>query len=328
MSAGVLTISLDFELYWGVHDKCDLDTYRANIEGVHLAAPVILEVFSEYGIHATWATVGFLLCESIQELRIARPDVLPSYERQEYAPYGYIDSLGGGEDAACLIAPGLLAQIQETPHQEIGTHTWSHFYCLEAGVTRESMRSDMAHAKDMAQARGLELTSIVFPRNQYDDSCLDVCRELGVTCYRGNQDHFAYRPNNDEVFNAPWARLARAVDTYISLSGPNSFARPVSVTDTPLNIPASFFLRPFSKKLRLLEPLRLRRLKRAMSHAAKAREVCHLWWHPHNFGRNLDANIAVLRQLLDHYRALAERHGMESLNMGELAKKTPQSEAV
>src|SRR2546426_12614664 len=53
-------ISLDFELFWGVRDVTTLDRYGANLRGVRDAIPAMLRLFSERGIRATWATVGFL----------------------------------------------------------------------------------------------------------------------------------------------------------------------------------------------------------------------------------------------------------------------------
>ena len=46
-----------------------------------------------------------------------------------------------------------------------------------------------------------------------------------------------------------------------------------------MNLPASFFIRPYSKKLFLFNNLKLRRIKNSMTHAAKNREMIHLWWH-------------------------------------------------
>jgi hypothetical protein len=56
-----------------------------------------------------------------------------------------------------------------------------------------------------------------------------------------------------------------------------------------------------------------------MTAAAKAGSVFHLWWHPHNFGLNLDHNLAMLGDILLHYRSLSDRFGMESQCMGDFA---------
>ncbi len=57
---GTLVISLDFELNWGVHDVFTQEQYGENILGAREAIPKILDLFMEYDIHATWATVGML----------------------------------------------------------------------------------------------------------------------------------------------------------------------------------------------------------------------------------------------------------------------------
>ena len=57
---GKFIVSLDFELFWGMQDCVDLAEYEANILGGRKAIPKILALFRKHGIHATWATVGFL----------------------------------------------------------------------------------------------------------------------------------------------------------------------------------------------------------------------------------------------------------------------------
>jgi hypothetical protein len=44
-----------------------------------------------------------------------------------------------------------------------------------------------------------------------------------------------------------------------------------------------------------------------------------LWWHPHNFGSHVEDNIALLRKIMERYRALSEVQGMASRTMGEIA---------
>jgi hypothetical protein len=56
-----------------------------------------------------------------------------------------------------------------------------------------------------------------------------------------------------------------------------------------------------------------------METAARRRRVFHLWWHPHNFGVNLQENLAFLRHILDHFRILQDRDGMRSMTMAAVA---------
>ena len=89
----------------------------------------------------------------------------------------------------------------------------------------------------------------------------------------------------------------------------------------PVNIPSSRFLRPYYSKLQFLDWLRLRRIKKSMTHAAKNNLMYHLWWHPHNFGINQLENFSFLEEILVHYRYLNEKYSFTSCTMTELAKE-------
>ena len=79
---GALVISLDFELHWGVRDKCAPDgSYRENLLGARKAVPAMLDLFEEFDIAATWATVGFLFAESRQEREAFSPNARPQVHR-------------------------------------------------------------------------------------------------------------------------------------------------------------------------------------------------------------------------------------------------------
>ena len=71
MSAqGALVISLDFELVWGVRGEFGADggDYRPNLLGARNAIPRLLDLFAEFEISATWATVGMLMAHTREEL--------------------------------------------------------------------------------------------------------------------------------------------------------------------------------------------------------------------------------------------------------------------
>jgi len=71
----------------------------------------------------------------------------------------------------------------------------------------------------------------------------------------------------------------------------------------------------------LLESLKIRRIKKAMTYAAKNNLIYHLWWHPHNFGRNTEENLKNLKSILDHYKYLNDKYNFESLSMEEITGK-------
>ena len=119
--------------------------------------------------------------------------------------------------------------------------------------------------------------------------------------------------------------MCRLLDAYINLSGHNIYDwKSLSNGALLYNIPASRFLRPYSHKLKRLEGLRLQRILKDMTAAAKKGAIYHLWWHPHNFGINLQQNLRFLRSILNHYQQLQRAYGFESLTMSEVATKLEQ----
>ncbi|MEO7523509.1 MAG: polysaccharide deacetylase family protein [Ferruginibacter sp.] len=145
-NGGKFIISLDFELMWGVRDIVTIDTYGQHIAGVHVAMPKMLACFTRHNIKATFATVGFLFFETKEELLNNLPQKLPRYKNANLSPYGkYIQKSVGRDYIADRyhFAPELIRMIQNTPGQEIGTHTFSHYYCLEEWQNVDDFRDDL-----------------------------------------------------------------------------------------------------------------------------------------------------------------------------------------
>lgn len=320
--AGTLIVSLDFELFWGVRDVTSLDEYGANLRGTREAIPAILALFEEHGIRATWATVGFLFFDSKADLLANLPAEQPRYTNPRLSPYPALAAIG--EDEATdpyHYGRALLDRIRAVPGQEVASHTFSHYYALERGQTAETFRHDMQAAMRAGARLGIDIRSLVFPRNQYNASYVGICRELGLTSYRGNEASWIYRQRTEER-EPLLKRGARLVDAYVNMSGHHTYRlEEIARTEAPFNLPASRFLRPWSPKLRAFEEPKLRRIERAMTHAARHGEAFHLWWHPHNFGVNLARNMANLARLVNHFGRLRNTHGMVSSSMGDVAAR-------
>jgi Polysaccharide deacetylase len=316
--AGTLIISLDFELHWGVRDVKTVEQYRENLLGVRLAVPAILATFAEHEIHATWATVGFLFFSRRSDLVCALPVERPQYEDPRLSPYREINGIGNDEDADPFhFGRKLLEQIQSDPHQEIATHTFSHYCCLEPKQSVAAFRADLAAAAKAAADFGILVKSIVFPRNQYNRDHLQVCGEFGLRAFRGNFQSWLYRPRvqSEQTFAV---RAARLLDSYLNLSSHNCYTLPDAIGGVPINLPASRFLRPYNASAPGAQALQERRIKSDLTYAARHGLVYHLWWHPHNFGSDLARNIGGLRRILAHFRLLRERYGMQSMSMAEI----------
>lgn len=319
LPGGALVVSLDFELFWGMRDRRTLDRSRDGLARTREVVPRLLDTFRRHDVHATWATVGLLFCDGRAEALEASPRRKPTYADPNLSPYPFIASVEE-RDAEVLFAPDLVQRILETPGQELATHTFSHYYCLEPGQTAEQFREDVLAAQRLARAKfGRTLESLVFPRNQAGADAIAALKGTGILCYRGNQTAWCYRPRN-RTRDASLARAARLLDTYLDVSGPNTYRLPAP-EEAPTNLPASRFLRPCSPRLRHLEPLRLRRITRAMEAAARKGEVFHLWWHPENFAAHPEENFGFLERVLDAFDELHGRRGMRSLTMAEAARE-------
>jgi peptidoglycan/xylan/chitin deacetylase (PgdA/CDA1 family) len=314
-SPGRFVISFDFELFWGVRDSTTLARYGKNVLGVREAVPRLLDLFERYGVRSTWGTVGFLFFDDKDELLAHLPDIRPRYIDPRLSPYAAISEIGKDERSDPYhFGLSLVRRIMGCPGQEIGTHTFSHYYCLEPGQNESAFRADLEAAKAAAMRLGIPLRSITFPRHQID--YLRTCREAGLIAFRGQRGAWMHDPNQRKM---PARRAVRLADAYLNLSGHN--ARHAARTASGMiDVPASRFLRPFMPRLRSLEGLRFRRIASGMRHAARYGAIYHLWWHPHNFGAHLEDNLAMLRRILDTFRELALEHGMQANTMAEIAE--------
>jgi hypothetical protein len=317
---GAFVISLDLELFWGMHDLFDdAAQYAPNLEGAWEAVPRMLQIFDEAGINATWATVGFLFARDPAEMAALKPAVLPEYGNPRRSPYPLFDRLvASGEMDRYHYGWPLVEQVAEVPGQEIATHTLSHYWALEPGATVEAFASEMDIAVTVARQRGIEMTSIVFPRNYIETGHIAALARYGIKAFRGNQPLFMHGPSHPQP-QRTMARAMKLADTYVPLTRYAGQPRPLQTLHGAVDVPATRFLRPFTPGRRHLEPLRLRRTRSEMITAAQRGLIYHLWWHPHNFGHYVEENFAMLESIVATFRRLRDEHGFASLTMAEAA---------
>ena len=315
LTKGFLVVSLDFELLWGVFDKVDHKEKETYFKNTRKVIPEILNLFSEFEIHSTWATVGMLFNNNWEDWRENIPNVLPIYNNSALSAFDYGESIKSLETEFLCFARDLIQQIQNTSDQEIGTHTYSHYYCLEEGQTLASFKADLEKAIELAEQMGIELKSLVFPRNQFNEDYLKVCYELGIQNVRSNPTDWYWK---DTQIDSLRNKIFRTGDAYLGVNN-----KSYKLTDLkfengkPLSQKASRLLRPYSSN-KFLNDLKLKRIKSEMTSAAKNNEIYHLWWHPHNFGNNPDENIADLKEILNHFLDCKEKYGFQSATMNEI----------
>lgn len=319
--AGALVISLDFELRWGMYDLYPLDggTYRTNLLGVRTAVPRLLDLFEAYGVSATWATVGMLMTGSRAEWEHYRPRLTPQYHDPELDTYRV--EVGESEaDDPMHFGMTLVEQIRARSGQEIGSHTYGHYCALEPGSDPESFRQDLASAVAVAKARGITLRSLVPARHQFNPDYAEIIADAGFTNCRSNAAGWLYRGSSGARYFRPDTRAGRLIDNYVPLTGDQVIRwESIPFIGSLCCLPASFFLRAYSPRLRHLDPLRFQRIAHGIRNAARSGGVFHLWWHPHNAGAHTDEYLAFLRRLLEVFADCSSRYGMVSMNMAEAA---------
>lgn len=317
---GTFVISLDFELYWGLFDQTELTpAYRDIFARTRdFVIPKMLEMFRQYDVHATWATVGMLFFGDKATLQAALPDLQTTYSDPALSAYAHLTTVGENEVTdPNHYAPSLVKKIQSYPNQEVGSHTFSHYYCLEDGQTPAMFKADMDAWNRAAAIFGEKATSVCFARNQYAQPYLDICHELGVQAFRGNEKPWAYRPDSYQNENV-LRKIFRWIDTYLPITQHQIRSLNDIGATQPYDIASSRFLRAYQPKLRWFEPLKVQRVLQGMTHAAKRDQVYHLWWHPQDFGEHTKHNLEMLEQILQHFAGLRRSHGMTSLNMAEV----------
>ena len=352
---GIFAISLDFELHWGGFEKWPLsipdfksqisDSDRQPNGGKFLTVdkkdyanyflntrqviPKMLKLFADHEVHVTWATVGMLFHPTRNQLLEYAPEFKPEYIHKELSAYHYIQEQGIGEDESAdpfHFAPSLIRQIVATPHQELATHTFSHYYCNETGQNAEQFRADLKAAQKSARLFSRELKSLVFPRNQFNDKYLRVCFEEGITSVRSNPLDWFWRIQSTQS-ESLWKRLNRGLDAYFPVGKQNTFpiASLKKRSGFPLAIPASRLLRPYNPRESVLNRLKIDRICHEMTRAAKSGQIYHLWWHPHNFGAFPEESLKGLAEVLSNYDFCKSSHGMESLSMSEISDRVATS---
>lgn len=313
---GYIVMSLDFELLWGVFDVVDFEEKIEYFKNTREAIPKTLNLFEKFNIHATWATVGMLFNENWDEWIENIPKSTPEYSNERLNAYKFGKKIISSKTEQLCFAPNIIKKIIQVPGQELATHTYSHYYCLEEGQSLKDFQNDLALAVEMAGKMNVTLKSLVFPRNQIKQEYLKICNEHGINTVRSNPSSWYWK---NIVSNSLFTKFARTGDAYLPF-GNKSYSKSdiVGSSKLPLAQKASRFFRPVEQNA-MLRKLKLKRIKEEMTKAAKENKVYHLWWHPHNFGDRPEESLKDLNEILEHFNICKNKFGMQSLNMQELS---------
>jgi peptidoglycan/xylan/chitin deacetylase (PgdA/CDA1 family) len=313
LDRGVFLLSLDTEMAWGDVRRSTPDPRARLYDGTRYAVRHLLALLERYGVRATWAVVGHLFLDSCEMVGgLKHPEVERAAYPWHAGDWFDADPCSDVQSAPAWYAPDLIDWILECPApQEIGCHTFSHILVDDPGCSRGCFRSELRACRALAERRGLELRSFVFPRNGI--AHLDVLKEEGFLAYRGN-------------IEPPWtrfvpgglrrpARLVRWAAPLFPLT-----AQPQRVGGL-WNLPATtFFLHSIGVARAVPIRARVVRAVRGIQRSIEERSISHLYLHPFNLASDPNGLLRGLEQVLATVARHRDAGRIDNPTMGELAE--------
>lgn len=308
---GTFVISLDFELAWGTRGRPAAKNVGPYLAGTREAVRKLLDLFEEFDVSATWATVGGLLMAQPGAQRRHR---MIAGSRFEDIPPG--DHLSAPD----WYAEDILDQILNcSVPQELGCHTLTHIYVNQKPAGRQELADELDLFLELFEDLKLPRPrSFVYPKAY--QAHFDLLAERDFYAYRGPEDRwYEHLPGR---IPAAGFRIAD------SIAGITPQVRRCEYYSHNLwMVPASQFYSPFMGAGRYV-PLtsRVRTAIAGLNHAARHGGVYHLWTHPFNLGLHIDELLGGLRQVFNHAGCLRREGGLQTASMGQLV--APEYAAV
>lgn len=306
---GQFVISIDLEMSWGaVHHGSPHDDspYRLEREVVE----DVLDLMAEFGITATWATVGHLfLSQCHRDRNIPHPQIVrPDYPWLDGDWYD-LDPGSSLEAAPTWYGSDLVEMIRTCPvPQELGSHSFAHVIAGDPGCSREAFAADIDAAVNVAADAGVILRSFVYPRNSIGH--LDVLEEAGFLTYRG-----ATPPT---VRRGGWLG---SIESAVQMIRPTTTFRP-ELQGGLVNIPHTYLFDPGSKNAQRLGTAGWSRLvQRRLRHAIRTESLFHMWFHSHNLATDMGRAHTAMADLFRLARAEIDQGNLVNLTMGDMAQQ-------
>ncbi len=312
LKRGVFVLSLDTELAWGSVHGGNLAKREALFQNTRPCINRLIKLLEKYQIRATWALVGHLFLDHCQPVNgIKHPEIVrpqyPWFHDDWFIP----DPCSSFQDSPIWYGPDIVQQIINCKApQEIGCHTFSHIRVGEPGCSRECFASELHACHVEAERFGLNLQSLVFPRNSIGH--LDVLADAGFTAFRG------VAPNLFERLPGRIARICRQMGYIVPFTPPVVLPK----RENGLwNLPASYFFPSTYEWWKKLSGLsRSYKVKQGLRKASNKRSIFHLWFHPFNLASQPDKLLKDLESIFVMVCRLRDTGRLDNLPMGDLAR--------
>ena len=319
LDRGVFTLSLDFELVWGARDLAEHLgplLHDARLTRDHVFGP-LLDMLVERRIRATWATVGHLFLEGAEPVGgVMHPDVVPPCHPWRKAPWWEGVPAGTERDHPEFYGRSLVLRLRDAG-QELGCHGFSHAILGDPGCSRQTADTELARCVKEARAIGVDLRTMVFPRNAVGH--LDLVARHGFRTWRAPDPAWSTRPGVPRPIGrvAHLVAVARAAEPPTVLPSPGPYGL--------CCVPGSASILPIYGIRRMI-PIRSRqeRALKGLRAAARDRRIFHLWMHPINLAADPEGLLAVVRTVLDEAVRLRDEGRIEVLSVAEVTERATQ----
>jgi len=284
-----VVVSLDTELAWGFHDYDRPPWHR--VDAGREAWRWLLDRFAAHDIPCTWAVVGHLFLDGCDGVHADHPSV-----------DGWFDYDPGADEhtAPAWYAPSLVQAIADSDvDHEIASHTFSHVEFGDPATDRRLARAELRRSRELAEEWGLELDSLVFPRNRVGHR--DVLADAGFSAYRG--------VGPDQWYHGTTVRpVGKGLSYAVGRSAP-PVVTPTVDEQGLVDVPASLNLFAFQGPARRLvcavtdDPV-VRKVRLGLRELAGREDgVLHLWLHPNNVRTEADfERMERVLELVARYR--------------------------
>lgn len=309
MKKGVFCISIDLELLWG-RRAGDYASFKTSVLKERMIIDQILSMCKKNKIHATWATVGHVFlntCSSRNEIR--HPEIIRNFQLHG-SDWFSVDPGTSFIRNPEWYGGDILAKIQKTPFQEIGSHSFSHINFAKRYTSSESAESEIKACVSLAKKMKLRLVSFVYPYNSIH--YLAILKKYGFLCFRGKESHwYSKLPSFLE-------KGFQLFDLFLPISPP--VCSPTQEGGL-LNIQGSYYFLSH-RGFRKLVPkgLRFKKAKIGIEMAIEKKEVFHMWFHPIDIISDQDSLLNELGQILEYAGDKVKNGTLSSMTMGEIVK--------
>ncbi|MDF9745986.1 polysaccharide deacetylase family protein [Natrinema salsiterrestre] len=281
---GSVVISLDAELGWGFHDLPTPPSER--VEAGRRGWSVLLDLFSEYDVPATWAVVGHLLLDRCDGEHADHPAPNGWFER-ERSDWRDREDLRFGPD---LVRETLESDVDH----EFASHSFSHVLFGRPETDRELAVAELERSIEIASDWNQSVKSFVYPRN--DVGHRDVLADQGIKAYRSK---------------SPTGYGVRCMFDLTVLNR-SILVEPTIDEHGLVDIPASIFLFGFEGPARTVaesvwEDPMVALARYGIDEAATNDGIFHMWLHPNNLTRERDdRRMRAILAYLDQRRSETE----------------------